>query len=123
MSIPGGVRVKVPDVGLIDTSVAESSLVSTFVNDHGILHVVSSVADDCYDSVGSTWAQVEIILQVLCCAHEGRLREKESVDLVVHAIRVTVIGRSHRLFRHLTLVHIPRALIIVAEGNGRGYDR
>ena len=124
VSISGGhVRVKVPDVGFIDTSVTKSSFVSTFVDDHSIFHIVSSVANDCYDSISSTGTQVKIILQVLSRADKGRLREKESVDLVVHAVGMTVVRRSHRLLRHLTLVHIPRTLIIVAEWNGGGYDR
>ena len=119
----GHVRVEVPDVGFIDTSVAKSSLVSSFVDDHSIFHIVSCVADDCHDSISSTGTQIEIILQVLCCADKGRLWEKESVDLVVHTVGMAVVRRSHRLLRHLTLVHVPRALIIVAEWNGRGYDR
>ena len=121
--VTGGVGVEVPDVGFVDTSVAKSSLVSTFVYDHCIFHVVSSVADDCNDSIGSTGTQVEIILQVLCSSHERSLWEQESVDLVVHTIWMTVVRRSHRLFCHLTLVHVSWALIIVAEWNCRGYDR
>ena len=75
VSVARGIGVEVPDVGLIDTSMAKSSLVGTFVDDHSIFHVVSSVADDCHDSVGPTGTQVEIILQVLCCADKRRLRE------------------------------------------------
>ena len=62
LRISGSIGVEVPDVRFIDTSVAEPSLVSTFVDDHSIFHVITSVADDCYNSVGSTGTQVEIVL-------------------------------------------------------------
>ena len=112
------IGLKIANVRLIDTPMGEASVVSSLVNDHRVLHVVPSVADNSDDGIRTRRAQVEIILQVLSRTNQGRLREKKPVDLVVHAIRVGVVGCAHCLFGHLALVHVTRALIVVAEGDG-----
>ena len=114
--------VQVANVGFVDAAVGEAAIVGAFVDDHGVLHVVSGVADDGYDCISATGAQIEVIVEVLSRANQWSLWEKQAVDLVVHSIRVRVIRCAHRLLSHLALVHVSWALIVVAEWNSAGDD-
>ena len=118
----GHVCVQVPDVGLVDAAVGKAPIVGAFVDDHGVLHVVPSVANDGYDCISATGAQIEVIVEVLGRANQRRLWEKQAVDLVVHSVGVRVIRCAHRLLSHLALVHVPWALIVVAEWNSASDD-
>ena len=99
------------------------SLVRALIYDHSVFHIVPCVADDGDNSIRPRRTQIEVVLQVLGRANQRGLREKQPVYLVVHAVRVAVIGRAHGLLGHLALVHISGALVVVAEWNGRRDDR
>ena len=123
MAVPWGhIRVQVAHVALVDAPVGKSAIVGPLVDDHRIFHIVASVADYGNYGIGAARAQIEVILQVLSRSHERSLREEQAVDLVVHSVGVRVIRCAHRLLSHLALVHVPWALIVVAEWNSASDD-
>ena len=101
----------------------ETSLVSTLVDDHSILHIVTSIRDDSNDSVCTAGTLIKVIVLILQGTDKRCLREQNPVHFVVHTVRVSVVRRSHSLFCHLALIHVTGRLIVVTEGNGRCYNR
>ena len=104
--------IELPQIALVNSSMPKTSLISTLVNDHGIFHVVACVRNYCDYCIGPLRILSEIILLVTLGLNKGLLREKNSVDLVIHSKRVVVIGSSHGLLSHLALIHITRRLIV-----------
>ena len=102
---------------------AEASIIGSFVDDHSVLHIVASVTDDSDNSIGSTWAKVEVILQMLGCADQWLLGEQESVDFVIHTVGMIVIRCTHSLLSHLALIHVSWTLVVVTEWDRGGNDR
>ena len=124
MAVPWGhIRVQIAHVALVDAPVGEAPIVRPLVDDHRVFHVVARVADYGNDGIGAAGAQIEVILQVLGRSHQRRLREQQTVDLVVHAVGVRMVGGAHRLLRHLALVHVAWALVVVAERDRARDDR
>ena len=96
---------------------SKSSLVGTFVYDHSIFHIVASIRDDGNDSVCATRCLIEIIVYVVKRSNQWCLWEEQPINFIVHSIRMGVIGCSHSLLCHLTLIHVSWRLVVVAEWN------
>ena len=96
---------------------SETPFVSSLVENHGVFHVVTGVRNDSYDSIHTLRTEAEVILSVVCCPDQGSLWEQDSVDLVVHAVWMVVIGSSHGLLGHLALIHVSWRLIVVSKWN------
>jgi len=113
----------VAQVALVNGTMAEAALIGTLIDDHGVLHVIAGIRDDGDDSVCSTWTDVKVIVEMLLRPDERLLREKESIDLVVHPVWMSMVRRTHCLLGHLTLIHVSWRLVVVAEGDRRRDDR
>jgi hypothetical protein len=100
----------------------ETSFIGTFVNNHSIFHVITCVGDNSHDCIGATWVLSEVILLILVGVDQGLLREEDTIDLVIHAIGVVVVGCTHGLLGHLALIHITRRLIVLRERLHGGDD-
>lgn len=48
--------------------------------------------------------------------HQWLLGEEQTIDFVIHSERVVVIGCTHGLLGHLTLIHVSWRLVILREG-------
>ena len=94
---------------------AKSYLISTLVDYHSIFHVITSIRNDSNDGVGTMGVLPEIILFITLSANQRLLREKNSIDFVIHTERMIVVGCSHCLFSHLALIHVTRRLIVFWE--------
>ena len=87
------------------------------------------VADHRHHTVHALRVRVELVVAVLLAVHDGRLRRLDAVHLVVRAVHPRQTRRAHRLFAHLwmrrqhhahlTLVHVTRGLVEVAERRQR----
>ena len=118
----GDIGLQVTHVRFVNTAMAKASIVCTFINDHGIFHIIASVTNYSDYGISTRWTQVEIVFEMFRRAYKWLLREQQSVDLIIHSIGVRMIWSSHCLFSHLALIHVPRTLIVVAEGDGRRDD-
>ena len=107
----------------IDGSVSEAALERGFVDYHGVVHVVAGVGDDGNDGVHAVGEVVETVVVVEGRADNRGLTGLEAVGLVVGAVADGGAGGTHRLFSHLTLVHVSGRLVEVAEGGHVGDDR
>ena len=96
----------------------KATVVSTLINNHSVFHVISGVSNDCHHRIHTTRTLLEIIFTEGFSSDDGRLREQESVDLVVHSEGVVVVWSSHGLLSHLALVHITWTLVVVSERYG-----
>lgn len=101
---------------------AESSLIGTLVDDHGIFHVIPGIRDDSHDGIGPTGVLSEIIFLILVGVDQGFLREENAIHFIVHAIGVVVVGGTHGLLGHLALIHVTRGLIVLWERLHGGND-
>ena len=105
--VPGlMVLIKFPNIVFVDAPVPKSSLISALIENHSILHIVPGIRNDSHYSIDTLRTQPEIILRVVCSPHKRSLWEQYPINLVVHPIWVVVVGRSHGLLGHLTLVHV-----------------
>jgi hypothetical protein len=102
--------------------VFETSFIGTLINNHGVFHVITCVRNDSYNSIGATWVLSEVILLIFVGVDQGLLGEEDTVHFVIHTIGVVVIGRSHSLLSHLTLIHVTRGLIVLWEGLHGSYN-
>ena len=84
----------------------ESSFISAFVDDHSIFHIITSVGNDCNNSISSMGVLPEIVITILLGLDEWLLREKEAVNLIVHTIGMVMVRCAHCLFCHLALIHV-----------------
>jgi len=114
--------IKFSDVRFVDGSVFETSLIGALINNHGVFHVITCVRNDSYNSIGATWVLSEVILLIFVGVDQGLLGEEDTVHFVIHTIGVVVIGRSHSLLGHLTLIHVTRGLIVLWEGLHGSYN-
>jgi hypothetical protein len=96
---------------------SKSSLVGTFVYDHSIFHIVASIRNNGDYSVCATRCLIEIIVYVVKRSNQWCLWEEQPINFIVHSIRVGMIGCSHSLLCHLTLIHVSWRLVVVAERN------
>lgn len=74
---------QVKDIGLVDCTVTEPSLVGRLVQDHCVFHVITRVRDDSNDGVGTVGEVVETVVVVKIGTNNGGLTRLESVHLVV----------------------------------------
>jgi hypothetical protein len=86
----------------------KSSFISTLIDDHGILHVVSCIRDNCNNSISTVGVLPEIVLLITLSTDKRLLREENTINLIVHTVRVVVVRSSHSLLSHLALIHITR---------------
>ncbi|GIX64659.1 uncharacterized protein BcabD6B2_40940 [Babesia caballi] len=112
----------VDDLGLVDAAVEGAALEGGLVDDHGVLHVEPGVRDHGHDGVHAGRVVVVLHLPELLSGDQGLLREQQAVGLDVGAELLAVVGHAHALLQHLALVHVPRALVVVAEGGQGGGD-
>mmetsp|Transcript_4276 Transcript_4276/g.11899 ORF Transcript_4276/g.11899 Transcript_4276/m.11899 type:complete len:345 (-) Transcript_4276:1912-2946(-) len=101
--------------GLVYARVSEPPLVARLIQNHGVLHIKSRVRQHRDDRVGAIGIFVHIERTVSCRLDHGSLRILQSIQLVVGPIRQRMHGSSHGLLPHLTLIHIPRTLIVIRE--------
>ena len=73
------------------------------VDNHGILHIVTSVGNNGDDGIGTQRVVVDVVLDVVFVSHERRLRVLDAEHLVVDAVQERVERRAHRLLTHLAL--------------------
>ena len=95
----------------------KTSVICTFVNNHCIFHIISSVGDDSNNSIGSTWTQSKIIIIEVYSSYQWGLWKKQPINFVIHTVWMVVVRSSHCLLTHLTLIHVSGTLIIVTERN------
>lgn len=114
--------IQVTQITLVHGSMAEAPIVRAFVDNHSIFHIVASVRNYSHHGVGSGWVLPKVVLIESLSANEGSLGEEQPVHFIVHAVCVGVIGGPHSLFGHLTLVHVTRRLVVIAERDGVGYN-
>ena len=76
---------------------AKTSLMSGLVQDHGVVHVVSSVGDDSDNGVHAIREVVETVFIVQWCANDRCLAGLQSIRLVVCPVSEGGSGRTHRL--------------------------
>ena len=100
----------------------KTSLVSSFIHNHGIFHIIPCVGNNRNDSIGSLRCLCKVILGMILCSDHWGLWEKYTVDFVIHTIRVIVIWSTHCLLCHLALIHVTWRLVVVGKRNGTGDD-
>jgi len=101
----------------------EASIIRTFVNNHSIFHIIPCVRNNSYHSVAAGWVLAKIIFIKSLSSHKGSLREKKSINFVIHTVGMGMVRSSHSLFCHLALVHVTWRLVVVAERNSVGNNR
>mmetsp|Transcript_75789 Transcript_75789/g.214463 ORF Transcript_75789/g.214463 Transcript_75789/m.214463 type:complete len:279 (-) Transcript_75789:248-1084(-) len=104
------------DLGLVDLALGEAAVVGSLADDHRVLHVVARVRDHRHHGVGAHRVQVAVRSLVHLGPHQRPLGVHDAEDLIVGPVDVVVVGRAHGLLEHLTLVHVPRALVVIREG-------
>ena len=92
----------------------------TFVDDHGVFHVVAGVGDDRHDGVGAVGVLVHLVGGLVSVLDNGRHGRLQPVHLVVGAVRQCHGGGAHGLLAHLALVHVSGTLVEITE---RGQTR
>jgi hypothetical protein len=95
----------------------KASLVSLLIDDHSILHIITCIRYDRNDCIRARRVLSEVILIIILSPYERLLWEEQSEHFVIHPVWMIVVWGSHSLLCHLTLIHIPRRLVIVWEGN------
>lgn len=110
-------------LGLVDGTVTEPALVSRLVDDHSVVHVVTSVGDNGHDSVRTIGEVVQTVFIVQRCSDDGCLTGLQAVQLVVCTVVDCCTGGTHGLLAHLALVHVTGRLVVVGEGGHVGHNR
>ena len=93
---------KVDLLRLIDGTMTEAALVSGFVQDHSVVHVVTGVRNDSNDCVGTVGEVVETVFVVKRSSDNRRLTSLQLVRFVVCAVLEGSTRRTHGLLTHLT---------------------
>mmetsp|Transcript_21691 Transcript_21691/g.36260 ORF Transcript_21691/g.36260 Transcript_21691/m.36260 type:complete len:388 (-) Transcript_21691:185-1348(-) len=111
---------QVDGLALVHGGVHQPALHAGLVDHHGVLHVVPGVGQHRHHRVRARRVLVHLVLLVDVVAGERALRGLDAVELVVEAVRVRQQGGAHGLLGHLALVHVARALVVVAPRGERG---
>jgi len=63
--VTGGLVVQFFVVAFVNAAMEKTTLVGTFVHDHGVFHVVAGVRDDSDDCVGALGTETEVVLSMV----------------------------------------------------------
>jgi hypothetical protein len=106
----------------VDDAMSKSSLITTLINDHGILHIIASIAEDRNDGITTTTIVPKPKAIINLTPDQGFLTLQNPIQLIIKPIIIVQNTSAHCLLGHLTLIHVTRGLVVVEEGDVLGQD-
>src|SRR5258707_11379594 len=89
---------------------SESTLVSRLVQDHSVLHIITSIRNDSHYGISTVRKVVHAISIMQFRPYDRRLSRLQAIQLLISAMLKRGRRSSHGLFTHLALVNITRTL-------------